>query len=224
MSRRGIRRQARVVQPSPVAIATDTSLLDEFRAKSAPTSNLKSNAYTVEDQAAFTELSGSVATMQRADARMPRVPQNVSAELASLKAKVEQCASKVANWHQVLTEITQSVFILVATCTVSNVPYYADIPENDRALASPVGRLESGRKVTLLYPQLVRNNMIYMRLRLVDQHSGDVQMYYVPIANQSLTQTQLARTVGINSTADQYFDWFHSPGETDPAPADDGSE
>ena len=220
-SRRGIRRQARHVQQVvPPVPSSDNDLLQEFRAKSAPSSSLKSGI-SREDQTAFNELSGTVATLQRADTRMQRVPQNVAAELAMLKAKVEQCASKVANWSQVLTEVTQSVFVLCATVTVNNIPYYMEIPENDRALGSPVGRLTAGRKVTLMYPQLVRNNMIYMRLRLVDVNSGDVQLYYVPIANQSLTQTQLARTVGIESTADQYFDYFHNPGDVDPAPADE---
>ena len=85
-------------------------------------------------------------------------------------------------WNQILTEITQSVSILCSTCT-ANVPYFTDIPENDRALASPIGRVAVGEKVTLMFPQLVRYNLIYMRLRKVDQHSGDVQLYYVPIAN-----------------------------------------
>ena len=216
MSRRVIRRRAAAQAISTAVNNTDEDLLREFRQKTAPTSNLQSGV-RVDDAAS----GASQMAARQPDARMLRVPQNVSAELAALKSKLDQCVSKVSNWSQVLTEVTQSVFVLCATCTVANVPYYLDVPENERALSSPVGRLDAGRKVTLLYPQLVRNNMIYMRIRLVDEHSGDVQLYYVPIANQSLTQTQLAQTVGINSTADQYFDWFHNPGDPDPAPVDE---
>ena len=70
-----------------------------------------------------------------------------------------------------------------------------------------------------MYPQVVQDNFIYMRLRLVDEHSGDVQLFYTPIANQSLTRKQLS-AVGITSDADQYFDWFHNPGDPDPCPTD----
>lgn len=210
------------MQQSAIApTMSNDSLLQEFRSKTAPMSNLRSHssAISASDAAAFSEMKSAFQQPQSGGDRMPRIPQNASAEITALKHKLEQCLSKVQTWNEILTEITQSVFILCATATIDSIPYYSEIPTSERDIASAVGRLNAGDKVTLMYPQVVQDSFIFMRIRLVDVHSGDVQLFYTPIANQSLTRKQLG-AAGITSDADQYFDWFHNPGDPDPCPTD----
>ena len=115
---------------------SDDSLLQEFRSKTAPTSNLRSHqsAITASDAAAFSEMKAGFQQPQGGGDRMPRIPQNASAEIAALKQKLEQCLSKVQTWNEILTEMTQSVFILCATATIDSIPYYSDIPQTSATL------------------------------------------------------------------------------------------
>ena len=177
---------------------------------------------TPADVAVFNEIKFGPESTGRTD-RMPRIPQNASSDITALKQKLEHCITKVNTWNEILTEMTQSVFVLCATTTTDSIPFYADVPSSMKNVAAPVGRLALGEKVTLMNPQVVQSNFIFMRLRRVDPRSGDVTLYYTPIANQSMTQQQLSDVAGIQSDADQYFDWFHNPGDVDPNPSTQGT-
>jgi hypothetical protein len=138
---------------------------------------------------------------------------NFVRELTALKQQVQQLSGTVSQWQQILTEITQAVFVVNATATADNIPYYAELPESKDDLKSAnVGNISKGTKVTLMYPQFRRPDLLFMRLRVVDAHTADVQQYYVPVANQGLSAKDLLQYTGLNAEQDQYFDNFHNPG------------
>ena len=202
----------------PVSTATgiEKNLLGEFRAKT-----------TSADMDVLSQIgSGATRNQQfglnqtaRATIPPPRLTQNPTREVAQLKQQVAQLSSTVQNWHQVLSEITQAVFLVCATCIVERVPYYLELPDGKRALKAPEGHINEGDKVTLMYPQLPHPDMLYMRVRKCDSRCGDIQLFYVPIANVSMSPQELYESTGINSSAEQYFDYFHNPGDKDPNPA-----
>ena len=138
---------------------------------------------------------------------------NFVRELTALKQQVQTLSGTVSQWQQILTEITQAVFVVNATATADIIPYYAELPESKDDLKSAnVGYISKGTKVTLMYPQFRRPDMLFMRLRVVDAHTADVQQYYVPVANQGLSAKDLLHYTGLHAEQDQYFDNFHNPG------------
>lgn len=142
----------------------------------------------------------------------PRKPQSLAA-----------LSDVVSSWDDTLDELTQAIFTVNATVTVENLPYYEELPASASALEAPTGRLSHGTKVSLMYPQFATgHSMIYMRLKLCDPRCGELSLYYLPIANQTLSDQELATVFGhTNVDATQYVDWFFTPGLPDPAPADD---
>lgn len=131
-------------------------------------------------------------------------------EIVALKQQVQTLASQVQQWQQILTEITQSVFVLNATVSVDNLPYYTELPATKLDLAGYTGRLSAHTRVTVMYPQLQRSDFIFMRLRLCDPHTGEVQQYYIPVANNGLTSQDLQKLQLVDG---QYLDNFSNPGE-----------
>lgn len=151
-----------------------------------------------------------------------RVQQQVStarapkAESTALSQQVHALNEVVQNWTQILNEVTQSVFVVCATTVVDKVPYYLELPENKDALKAPTGHLALHSHITMMYPQFPRPDLLYMRFRQCDVHTGEVQQYYIPIANQSLSSSELTRYLGLDSTVGQYVDFFHNPGDENP--------
>jgi hypothetical protein len=178
--------------PMPRAPANDTP----YRPSTAPVSSTVTAAATT---------PASAAALANTN--------NFVRELMALKQQVQTLSGTVSQWQQILTEITQAVFVVNATATADNIPYYAELPENKEDLKSAnVGNISKGTKVTLMYPQFRRPDMLFMRLRVVDAHTADVQQYYVPVANQGLSAKDLLQCTGLNAEQDQYFDNFHNPG------------
>lgn len=222
MSLRGkFRRSNPVAQPSqppaaPPELSMESKLLSEFRSKTAPPAH--DNVMAQLGSSVTRNQQMNLQNPRQAPERAVRITQEPTRELAQQKQDLMRLNTTVQNWHQVLTEMTQAVFLVCATCVVDNVPFFVDLPESKGALRSSAGTLSAGDQVTLMYPQLSRPDMIYMRVRRCDPRCGDIQIFYVPVANQTLTERELADYAGISSSADQYFDWFHNPGEPSPQP------
>lgn len=146
---------------------------------------------------------------------------NVAGRDAQLKQQLSGMKETISNWNQILSEMTQSVVLLCATVVVEQIPYYMEFPDSKNALQSPVGYVYKNQKITLVYPQTLRPNLLFMRLRKCDPNTGEVQMFYMPIANNTLTPQELRDLVKISDpSASQYVDHFHNPGERDPAVSD----
>jgi hypothetical protein len=202
--------------PNACNPSAESLLMQEFRAKTAPGSSFSDMAFM--GSGAIRNQQRTIQNPRQPPARTVHVSGDTNKEIVALKQQIHSLNTTVQNWHQVLTEITQAVFVVNATCAVDQVPYYIEMPEGKEALRSPVDYVRAGQKVTLMYPQFQRPDMLYMRLRVCDEHSAEVQQYYVPVANQGLSTRDLVELTGINADVDQYFDWFHNPGEADPAP------
>lgn len=140
----------------------------------------------------------------------------VSARQQELERKVQELQQIVDDWHQVLKEVTQAVVPVVATAIADMVPYYSELPESESDLASPVGRISVGRKAMLIYPQFERASLLFMRMRMIDPHTGEVQQFYVPVGNEAFDDAELAEATRIDTAHQQFFSGFHLPGETDP--------
>ncbi len=174
---------------------------------------------TVSDESAYRPASAAVpptpstsAALAQATANLAN-PNNFVRELTALKQQVQQLSGTVSQWQQILTEITQAVFVVNATAVADNIPYYAELPETKADLQSAnVGHIGKGTKVTLMYPQFRRPDLLFMRVRVVDAHTADVQQYYVPVANQGLSAKDLQQYTGLDPQQEQYFDHFHNPG------------
>jgi hypothetical protein len=132
------------------------------------------------------------------------VPARVSPNLS-----LAQIASTVQQWQQILSEVTQAVFVVVGEVVVPELPLYVDIPVTKVDAANPT--LVATGTVTLLYPQFVRDEYIFMRVRQVDPKTAEVQQYYAPVApahDKSLLN-------GVYYS--QYVSRFRNPGEPTPA-------
>lgn len=102
------------------------------------------------------------------------VPARVSANMT-----LPQIAAVVQQWQQILGEVTQAVFVVVGDVLVPQLPLYMELPNTKTDLANPVTHVNG--TVTLLYPQYTREDYIYMRVRVVDPHTAEVQQYYAPV-------------------------------------------
>lgn len=149
---------------------------------------------------------------------MPVAPPVVSASAAAaVPARVSpnlnlaQIASTVQQWQQILSEVTQAVFVVVGEVVVPELPLYVDIPVTKVDMANPT--LVATGTVTLLYPQFVREEYIFMRVRQVDPKTAEVQQYYAPVAPAH--EKSLLNGVYYS----QYVSQFRNPGE--PMPASD---
>lgn len=151
-------------------------------------------------------------------------PSDMAAEIKRLKEQVASLTTTVSDWQQVLSEITESVFPILGTCTVDNVPYYTDPPEQREALRAPIGHVEKNQIATLIYPQITRCGLLFMRIRTTCPRTGELQQHYVPVANQSMSPSDLYEYTGINTSAFEFFQGFHGPGEPNPGIEDDANE
>lgn len=134
------------------------------------------------------------------------VPARVAASMT-----LAQIASTVQQWQQILSEVTQAVFVVVGEVAVPELPLYVELPTTKQDLAAPARHIQG--TVTVLYPQFVREEYIFMRVRVVDPKTAEVQQYYAPIAPAHEKST-------LNGTYySQYVTHFRNPGE--PVPADD---
>jgi len=145
-----------------------------------------------------------------------RVQGDVVKELVSIKQQLHANTEVTHNWDQILREMTETVYSVVATCIAEQVPYYSEMPETKEDLKGYEGFVKAGEKVTLVYPQFDRPDMIFMRMRICDPSSGSLCNRYVPLANKSLTAHELTQLTEINSSLGKYFDGFHNPGLPDP--------
>lgn len=137
---------------------------------------------------------------------MSAVSSRVSANMT-----IAQIASTVQQWQQILSEVTQAVFVILGEVLVPALPLYVDLPTTKADLAAPV-RTVSGT-VTILYPQFTREEYIFMRVRVVDPHTAEVQQYYAPIAPAN------EKTLFVDGKYfSQYVGKFRNPGE--PCPSD----
>ena len=132
------------------------------------------------------------------------------ATITSLQNQVQALTSRVQQWQQILTEITQSVFVLRATVTVDSLPYYTELPTAKNQLLGFTGTLAKDQEVTVMFPQLQRADFVYMRLRLCNPDTAEVQQYYVPVANNGLTAQDLQP---LQLRDGQYMNRFRNPGE-----------
>ncbi len=121
-----------------------------------------------------------------------------------------QIASTVQQWQQILSEVTQAVFVILGDVLVPALPVYMDLPTTKADLKAPV-RTVSGT-VTILYPQFTRDEYVFMRVRIVDPQTAEVQQYYAPIAPAH--EKSLLNGVFYP----QYVGRFRNPGE--PVPSD----
>lgn len=162
-------------------------------------------------------------TLQRQRPPMPpqsqpmrRQPNQGSQDVNELKHTVNSLKTDITQWNQILQEVVQSVYVMNATCTVPNIPYYTELPETKEALRASAGVLKQGQMVLFVYPQFAKHDMVYQRIRVCDPDNGAMQLFYVPIKNLTLSNSDLMDFAGINSDAEQYFDGFHNPGHPDP--------
>ena len=218
----------------------DAQLLQDFRAKTAGTSALGGghSGFTgnMANEGGFGGMASTTSSAVRQQQRMVNEPAHLqtrtlsarsagastgASEYVALRQKVEALSTTVQNWHQLLTEITQAVFVVLATSMVDHLPFYIELPTNKEDLRSPDGHLSAGEKVTLIYPQFTTSPLLFMRMRRCNPHTGGIEQFYVPVMNQSLSPKELVEYTGLTSSAEQYVDWFHNPGEDDPCPVDD---
>jgi hypothetical protein len=125
-----------------------------------------------------------------------------------------QIASTVQQWQQILSEVTQAVFVVVGEVAVPQLPLFVDLPVTKADLANPARTITG--TVTVLYPQFVREEYIFMRVRVVDPNTAEVQQYYAPIAPAH--EKSLLNGVYYS----QYVGQFRNPGE--PVPSSDGGD
>ena len=131
------------------------------------------------------------------------VPAKVSPNMS-----LAQIAAVVQQWQQILSEVTQAVFVVVGDVLVPQLPLYMELPttKTDVPVTYATGT------VTLLYPQYTREDYIYMRVRVVNSQTAEVQQYYAPVApNNDKTLLQ-------GAYYPLYVGRFRNPGE--PVPAD----
>jgi hypothetical protein len=146
-----------------------------------------------------------------AQATVPVPPTSAAhATITSLQNQVQALTSKVQQWQQILTEITQSVFVLRATVTVDSLPYYTELPASKSQLVGFAGKLHKDQEVTVMFPQVQRADFVFMRLRLCNLDTAEVQQYYVPVANNALTAQELQ---SLALPDGQYMNRFRNPGE-----------
>ena len=147
-------------------------------------------------------MSSSIISASAMSAVASRTPANMT---------LAQIASTVQQWQQILSEITQAVFVVVGEVLVPSLPLYVDLPTTKADLAAPV-RSVSGT-ITVLYPQFTREEYIFMRVRVVDPNTAEVQQYYAPIAPAN------EKNLFMNgSYYPQYVGNFRNPGEPGPSP------
>ena len=148
---------------------------------------------------------GSVVSSSAAAPLPPRTPANMS---------LAQIASTVQQWQQILSEVTQAVFVVVGKVLVPELPLYMDLPTSKADMNAPA-RTISGT-ITVLYPQFTREDYVFMRVRVVDPQTAEVQQYYAPIAptNEKALLNKVYHA--------QYVGCFRNPGE--PVPSDGDSE
>lgn len=151
-------------------------------------------------------MSSSVVSPAAAAPVAPRTAANLS---------LAQIASTVQQWQQILSEVTQAVFVVVGDVLVPELPLYMDLPTSKADMKAPV-RTVSGT-VTVLYPQFTREDYVFMRVRVVDPQTAEVQQYYAPIAptNEKALLNNVYHT--------QYVGRFRNPGEPVPSDSDHGA-
>ena len=171
-----------------------------------PTTNAANLGTVTEMLQQFTETTGSTLPIPVSTT----TNQSVQEQLDTLK-------QIVTSWDGVLREITQSVFGCLATTTVGGLPYYTELPTSEADLGVPRARLAEDQRVTLVYPQLQAAGYLFMRLRVTDPGTGEIEQFYVPVTNMSHPSAKAAKLLAIAGDAQPaYFDHFHNPGERDP--------
>lgn len=137
-------------------------------------------------------------------------------EFSRLDRDVKELRADFDKQASFFKEFGQSTFMVIGTCMVERVPFYAELPKTKKDLEAHEGYINEGDKVTLMFPQLSTSMLLFMRVRRCDPHTMEVGNFFVPIFNEALNPNELYKLTGINSNAMQYFDWFHIPGEKDP--------
>lgn len=163
---------------------------------------------------------GNVTQLLQQYAETTESPQTAStpATALGLQDQVNALKQIVTSWDAMLREITQSVFGCLATTTVGGLPYYTELPNNEPDLGAPRARLAEGQRVTLVYPQLQAAGFLFMRLRVTDPSTGEIEQFYVPVMSMAHQPTAAAKLLTIDGGGQEvtYFDNFHNPGETNP--------
>lgn len=131
----------------------------------------------------------------------------VPARLSS-NMSLPQIAAVVQQWQQILGEVTQAVFVIVGDVLVPQLPLYMELPNTKNDLANPV--MHAQGTVTLLYPQYTREDYIYMRIRVVDPNTAEVQQYYAPVGPTN------ERSLLQGTYYPVYVGRFRNPGEPIP--------
>lgn len=144
-------------------------------------------------------------------------------KVARLEQQVQSLSATVQSWHEILNEITQAVFPQLATALV-DLPYYDNLPETSEDLRHATGVIRADTVGTLIFPQVERAGLLFMRLRTTASATGAVKQYYVPVTNEKLTTTELHQYARINSADDKFFDGFHMAGEPNPLANVEGDE
>lgn len=179
---------------------------------------VQSHAAGAKPAAANAAYSGSVADLlQEYTETIHTPPPAAVAVKGNLAEQVATLQQVVSGWDGILREITQSVFACVATTAVDSVPYFTELPKVATDLAAPHSRLAAGQLATLVYPQLQAVGLLFMRLRVTDAATGEIEQFYVPVSNMRQTNEQAAALLGTETVSHAYFDHFHNPGETDPS-------
>lgn len=139
----------------------------------------------------------------------------------SAMQKLLEIERQMKKWEGILTELSEAVFVVCATVVTDNVPFYTELPRTEADLRVPAGTLPAGTKVTLVYPQYPHLGLLFMRARFTNPSTSAIDQPFVPVANMKLPPHQVQALTGINSADAQYLNYFHNPGEADPAVAAD---
>jgi len=159
------------------------------------------------------------AAQSDAGSRVARLEQ----QLAALEKQTAALTTTVNSWHDILLEITQTVFPQIATALV-DVPYYHELPASRDELRVFDGTVPAGAMVTLVYPQVERAGLLFMRMRTTEPSTGAVNQFYIPVTNETLTATELQQCTRINSADDKFFNGFHLAGEVNPLDTTGGAD
>lgn len=156
-------------------------------------------------------------------APMPATREPGHAVGEELVRRVATLGAQVDQWDKVLREISESIFLQVATAMV-DLPYYTDQPESLNDLRHPTGTVPAGTKVNIMFPQIQTNTLIYMRLRTCDAKYGSCNVYYLPVGRQNMSNDELWTYLRIKAThlpdgpsSCQFVAGFHMPGTDPPA-------